>query len=327
MIGAVGASIFIATPSAANSGCAMPNIDANGISLHYESIGRESDPTIVLVMGLAVQMILWPDPFCQMLVDRGYRVVRFDNRDVGLSSHLDHLGTPNIPLEYARFLLGLAVRSPYRLDDMAGDTAALIQTLGLSRVHLVGASMGGMIAQNVAAAHPERLASLTSVMSTTGRRSLPKASWRAMRAIMTPPAKRGDTEGAIRRMQHVVRQIGSQTFPPDEIRLREICERHVVRSNNPKGAARQLAAIAAAGDRTNIVRTIKVPTLVLHGRQDELIPDAAAHETTRVIQAGGGASRTVIVEGMAHDLPEPLWARLADEIVSHCQAADARKVG
>ncbi len=299
----------------------MPEIDANGIRLHYESIGRDSDPPIVLVMGLAVQMILWPDPFCKMLAERGFRVVRFDNRDVGLSTHLNHLGTPNIPLEYARYLLGMRVRSRYSLDDMATDTLALIGQLGLSRVHLVGASMGGMVAQNLAASVPARVASLTSIMSTTGRRSLPKAKWLAMRAILTPPAKRGDTEGAITRMMHVLRVIGSQTYPPDETRLRDICERHVRRSYNPAGAARQLVAIAAAGDRTRIVRQIKVPTLVIHGDQDPLVPYPAGLETARAIREGGGSANSVIVEGMGHDLPEPLWPRLVDEIVAHCQAS------
>ncbi len=299
----------------------MPEIDANGICLHYESIGRDSDPPIVLVMGLAVQMILWPDPFCKMLAERGFRVVRFDNRDVGLSSHLNHLGTPNIPLEYARYLLGMRVRSRYSLDDMATDTAALIGQLGLSRVHLVGASMGGMVAQNLAASVPARVASLTSIMSTTGRRSLPKAKWRAMRAILTPLAKRGDTEGAITRMMHVIRVIGSQTYPPDEARLRDISERHVRRSYNPAGAARQLVAIAAAGDRTRIVRQIKVPTLVIHGDQDPLVPYPAGLETARAIREGGGSANSVIVAGMGHDLPEPLWPRLVDEIVAHCQAS------
>lgn len=301
----------------------MPNIDANGISLHYEARGNPEHPPIVLVMGLGVQMILWPELFCEMLVDRGFYVVRFDNRDAGLSTQLNELGTPNIPLQYMRYMMGLGVKAPYSLDDMAMDTSALIGTLGLPRVHLVGASMGGMIAQNLAASLPSRVASLTSIMSTTGRRSLPKASWRTMRAILSRPAKPNDIQAAVERMMYVINTISSRTYQPDQQRLRALCELHVSRRNNPPGGARQIAAIAASDDRTKIVRQIKVPTLVLHGDQDELIPYPAGLETARAIREGGGDARSVIVEGMGHDLPEPLWPRLVDEIAQHCQAAEA----
>ena len=302
----------------------MPNIDANGISLHYQSMGREDDPTIMLVMGLGVQMILWPDAFCQMLVDRGFRVVRFDNRDAGMSTQLNDLRAPNIAVEYVRFMLGMSVRAPYSIDDMATDTAALIGALGLAHVHLVGASMGGMIAQNLAASLPSRVASLTSIMSTTGRRSLPKAKWRTMRALLSRPAKPGDIEGAIRRMMFIVNAISSRTYPPDQVKLRKICEQHVLRGNNPLGGARQIAAIAASDDRTRIVRQIKVPTLVIHGDEDYLIPYPAGLETARAIREGGGSATSVIVEGMGHDLPEPLWPRLAALIGMHCQDAMAK---
>ncbi len=301
----------------------MPDIDANGIRLHYESIGDPQQPPLILAMGLGVQMVLWPDEFCAQLAARGFHVIRFDNRDAGLSTHLDHLGVPNIPLEFVRFQLGMRVRSPYTLDDMAADTSALIGLLGaqygFTRAHLVGASMGGMIAQNLAASVPERLISLTSIMSTTGRRSLPKASWRAMGALLSPPAKRGDVEGAVKRMMHVIRTICSRTHPIAEDKLRAMCELHVQRANNPAAVARQLAAVGAAADRTRIVRQIRVPTLVLHGDEDELIPYPAGLETARVIREGGGSADAVIVEGMGHDLPEPLWPQLVEHIAAHCQ--------
>jgi proline iminopeptidase len=305
----------------------MPDIAANGLSLHFESIGHTSAQPVLLIMGLGVQMVLWPDGFCEMLAAKGFHVIRFDNRDVGLSTHLNHLGTPNIPIEFMRFKLGLPVRAPYRIDDMATDTTSLITQLGkiygFTRMHVVGASMGGMIAQNLAASVPDRVASLTSIMSTTGRRSLPQAKWRALKAVLSPPAKRGDTEGAIRRMMHVFRTIGSRTHPASDARLREICERHVMRSNNPAGAARQIAAIAASDDRTKIVRQIRVPTLVLHGDEDDLIPYPAGLETARVIREGGGKAESVIVEGMGHDLPEPLWPTLTEQIAAHCQASES----
>ena len=268
----------------------MPDVQANGLSLHYQSLGREEHPPIVLVMGLAMQMIVWPDALCDMLVASGFRVIRFDNRDVGLSSHLDHLGVPSIPLAFLKFLARLPVRAPYVIDDMARDTAALIDALGLRRPHVVGASMGGMIAQNLAAQFPEKVTSLTSIMSTTGRRSLPQPSWKTRRALLRPPAKPGDMEGAVERMMNVLRVIGSRTYPADAVLLRELCERHVRRSNYPAGGARQLLAIAASGDRTDLVRRIKAPTLVLHGDEDPLVPPGDRRTSGTATQSTRSAS-------------------------------------
>ena len=298
----------------------MPNIAANGLSLHYESRGNETDPAILLIMGLGVQMILWPDALVDVLVQSGFRVVRFDNRDIGLSSHLDHLKVPNVAVESVKFMLHLPVKAPYFIDDMANDTAALIDALGLERPHVVGASMGGMIAQNLAARYPEKVASLTSIMSTTGRRSLPRPTWNATRALLEPPAKRGDVEGAIQRMMRVFATIGSRTYPAPPAHLREICERHILRSNHPAGGARQLVAIAASNDRSRLVRQIRAPTLVLHGNEDPLVRMACGLETARVIREGGGNAKATIIEGMGHDFPVPLIPAIAAEIVAHCRA-------
>ena len=297
----------------------MPEIQANGLTFHYDSRGNDSDPAILMIMGLGVQMVLWPEPLLDLLAQQGFRVVRFDNRDVGLSSHLDHLGMPNIALETVRFMMHMPVRAAYRIDDMAQDTAALIDALGLVRPHVVGASMGGMIAQNLAAQFPGKVASVTSIMSTTGRRSLPQPTWRARRALLQPAAKRGDTEAAIRRMMNIIRVIGSRSYPPDEQHLREACERHVRRSNYPPGAARQLMAIVASGDRTAVVRRIKAPTLVLHGDEDPLVPVGCGIETAHVIREGGGTAHTSIIPGMGHDFPLPLLAQIAAEIAGHCR--------
>lgn len=297
----------------------MPDIACNGIQIHYETFGLESDPPIFLIMGLGVQMILWHDAFCAMLAAKGFRVIRFDNRDVGLSTHLHHLGSPNIPLEYIRFMMHAKVRAPYTLDDMAADTAGLIGALGYEKAHIVGASMGGMIAQNLAASLPARVASLISIMSTTGRRSLPQASWAVKKKLLAPLAKKGDIEGAVQRMKKVFRAISSRTHPPSEEHIDAICRQHVMRANYPVGGARQIVAIAAADDRTHIVRQIKVPTLIIHGEEDVLIPYAAGLETARAIREGGGNANTVIVEGMGHDLPEPLWSQIVNEISRHCQ--------
>ena len=296
----------------------MPSVPANGITLEYESLGDPGNPPILLVMGLGVQMILWPEAFCALLVERGFRVVRFDNRDAGLSTSLDHLGVPNVARDFLKYVLGLPLKAPYLIDDMARDAAALIDALGLERPHVVGASMGGMIAQNLAAKFPEKVASLVSIMSTTGRRSLPGPTWRARRAILRKPAKRGDTGGAVRILMETLRAIGSRTHPADESYLRDLCERHVRRNYNPAGLARQLVAIAASGDRTRVVRTIKAPALVIHGDEDPLLRSACGADTARAIREGGGDATLSIIEGMGHDLPVPLLPRLTEQIAAHC---------
>ena len=298
----------------------MPNIAANGISLHYESIGNPADPPMLLIMGLGVQMILWPDAFCAQLASHGFHVIRFDNRDVGLSTHLAHLGVPNIPLEFMKFMLHLPVAAKYSLVDMADDTAGLLAALDIPKAHVVGTSMGGMIGQNFAVRHPDKIATLTSIMSTTGRRSLPKADWSVTKALLSRPADPSDTEAAIARMVNLLRSIGSRTHPANPDYLREICTRHVLRSSDPAGGARQMAAIAAAADRTPIVRMIKAPTLVLHGDEDPLISVAAGIETARCIREGGGDARVAIVAGMGHDMPVVLWPQLIGEIVAHAKA-------
>jgi proline iminopeptidase len=296
----------------------VPAIESNGLTLEYQSLGDPASPTILLVMGLGVQMILWPDAFCELLVSHGFRVVRFDNRDAGLSTQLDKLGMPRVGLEALKFALHLPLKAPYRIDDMARDTAGLIDGLGLGRAHVVGASMGGMIAQGLAANFPEKVATLTSIMSTTGKRSLPPPTPAARRALLRKPAKRGDSEGAVRQMMAVLREIGSRTHPPDEAWLRDVCERHVRRRYNPPAAARQLVAIAASGDRVATVRRIKVPTLVLHGDEDPLLRPACGEDTARVIREAGGDVELEIVKGMGHDLPTPLLPQIAGRIAAHC---------
>ncbi|MGE5616664.1 MAG: alpha/beta fold hydrolase [Bacillota bacterium] len=299
----------------------MPSVRANGITLEYESMGDPRDPAMVLIMGLGVQMILWPDAFCELLAARGFHVLRFDNRDAGLSSSMDHLGTPRLWLEYAKYMLHVPVNAPYRIDDMARDTVGFLDALAIERAHVVGASMGGMIAQNMAADFPARVASLTSIMSTTGSRKLPPPERRALRALMQPPARAGDIEGATRRFMNVLRAIGSQTYPPDEAELRAFCERHARRAQNPAGQIRQLVAIAASGDRTATVRNIRVPTLVIHGDEDPLLRPACGIATARAIEEGGGDVTLEIVKGMGHDLPVPLQPRLADLVADFAARA------
>ena len=295
----------------------MSSIRVNQLNLEYEILGRDDAPPLLLIMGLGMQLIAWPDAFCTQLADQGFRVIRFDNRDVGLSTKLDHLGTPNVPLEFAKFMLRLPLKGPYYIDDMANDAAGLLTALGIERAHVVGASMGGMIAQNLAANYAGKVQSLTSIMSTTGRRSLPGPTWKARNALLSPPAKRGDIAGAVTRMKKIFRVIGSPGFPEDESILTALCERHVRRDSHPPGMARQLVAIAASGDRTPVLRRITAPTLVIHGDADPLLPVAAGIDTAAAIR-NAKLSR---IAGMGHDFPSGLHARMVTEIAAHCRAA------
>jgi pimeloyl-ACP methyl ester carboxylesterase len=293
----------------------LPAASANGISLEYETLGNPDHPVILLIMGLGMQLVGWPDSFCEQLAARRFRVIRFDNRDIGLSTSFDVSGAPNLLTTYLKFLVHLSLAAPYLIDDMATDTTGLLDALGIERAHVVGASMGGMIAQNLAARHPARVLSLTSMMSTTGRRCLPGPTFKARAALMQPPAHPGDIEGAVARMMNVFRAIGSPGYPEDESVLRQFCERHVRRAYQPAGTARQMLAIAASGDRTELIRTIRAPTLVLHGAADPLISPRCGEETARVIPN----ANLKMIEGMGHDIPSALHTQLAEEIVAHCR--------
>lgn len=299
----------------------MPTVEANGLTLAYEEEGDPAGPVMLLVMGLGVNLRFWPDEFCAELGARGFRVIRFDNRDVGLSTKLDHLGTPNIALAAIKYALHLPLKAKYLIGDMARDTAAFMDALGIARAHVVGASMGGMIAQNLAADFPGRVATLTSIMSTTGCRNLPGPTARARRALLGKPAKPGDIEGGTVRLMKVLRAIGSRSHPAEETWLRAFCERNVRRSDHAPGAARQLLAIVASGDRTEVVKRIKAPTLVIHGDEDPLVRPQCGVATVEAINAGGGHARLETVAGMGHDLPLALVARVAEAIAAHCRAA------
>lgn len=297
----------------------MPTVEANGLTLAYESQGDPANPVVLLVMGLGANLRLWPDAFCDKLAAQGFHVVRLDNRDVGHSTKLDHLGVPNIPREAMRFFLRRPVRAPYRIDEMAQDTAAFIDALGLGKVHAVGASMGGMIVQNLAAQFPEKVLTVTSIMSTTGHRSLPMADWRALGALLQKPAKAGDTVGASKRLAHLLRTIGSKTHPAGREELEDLCLRHVERSSHAPGAMRQIAAIAASDDRSDYVRRIRAPLLVIHGEEDPLLKAACGRHTAQVAREAGTPVTEVIVKGMGHDLPRPLLDEIVGHLARHCK--------
>ncbi len=292
----------------------MPAVHANGLQFEYETFGDRAHTPLLMIMGLGMQMVAWPDGLCHKLAAQGFYVVRFDNRDIGLSTPFDHLGVPNIPWQFVKYEMRLPIQAPYLIDDMADDAAGVLDALKLAPAHVVGASMGGMIGQSLSARYPDKVRTLTSIMSTTGRRSLPKPTFAARSAMLTPPAKRGDIEGGIQRMVKLFRTIGGRIKDTDAD-LRALCERHVRRSSRPAGMARQLLAVAASGNRSATVQRITVPTLVIHGSDDPLLPPAHGEDTARLVKG----SRLVMIEGMGHDLPIPLHDRLADEIGAHCR--------
>jgi pimeloyl-ACP methyl ester carboxylesterase len=290
----------------------MPTTTANGISIAYEDHGDPAAPPILLVMGLGGQLTLWPIEFVEALVARGYRVLRYDNRDIGLSTKFDAAGMPNIRRMLVRALFGLNVRAPYRLGDMANDGIGLLDALGIERAHIVGASMGGMISQHIAFTHGRRVRSLTSVMSTTGNRWLPRARKEAMAVLLRRP-QTDDHETLIAIGKRAARTIGSPGYPPDEARLDARIRSDLARSYYPVGPARQLAAIIADGDRRQRLRTITAPTLVIHGDADPLVPMPGGVDTAKHIRD----ARLEIIPGMGHDLPLALVDRLADLIADH----------
>jgi pimeloyl-ACP methyl ester carboxylesterase len=275
----------------------------NGIEIAYDEFGDPDGPAVVLIMGLASQMIFWDPEFCATLGGRGYRVIRFDNRDIGRSTKLDAAGVPGT----AAMLFGTG-RSAYRLRDMGADTVGLLDHLGIERAHLVGISMGGMIAQTIAIEHPQRALSLCSIMSTTGNRRLGLPRLRAFGALIAKPP--GNRAGYIEQAVKTFRVIGSPAYPMDEPRFRELVGAAYDRSFHPPGVARQLHAINASGDRTRRLRGLDLPALVIHGDRDPLVRSVAGRATARAIPG----ARLRMIEGMGHDFPAALHERFVEEI-------------
>jgi pimeloyl-ACP methyl ester carboxylesterase len=264
-----------------------------------------------MIMGLGMQLVAWPDGLVDLLVERGFRVIRFDNRDIGLSQRFDHLGVPNLAMAGIRHTLGLPVSSPYRLADLADDTAALIDAMGLGSAHVCGASMGGMIAQHLAARHPQRVKSLTLMMTTSGARHLPQPSTKVRLALMSRPADPRNIDSVVDHFVKLYGVIGSPAYPSPPALLRERIAASVRRSYRPAATVRQLAAIMADGDRTPLLARIATPTLIMHGAADPLVPVACGHDLSQRITG----AKLDVIEGMGHDLPQPLWTRFRDGIV------------
>jgi len=297
----------------------VPQINVNGLAFEYESFGSAGHPALVLIMGLGAQLVRWPLSFCHKLVERGFRVIRFDNRDIGLSAKMDGAPVPEIATIVAARMAGLPVGVPYTLDDMAADTVGLMDALKIAKAHIVGASMGGMIAQLVAADHASRVLSLTSIMSTTGNPALPPPTPAASVVLMSRAPNPGDLEAYLQHGLNTLRVIGSTGVPFDEAAARERLIAEVKRSYNPAGFGRQLAAVTANGDRREKLRRIRTPTLVIHGADDPLVPAAGGRDTADNI--AGAELR--IIPGMGHDLPPQYHDQIVDAIVANAKRGDA----
>ena len=287
----------------------------NGITLCYERFGDPADPPILLVMGLATQMIAWREEFCELLVERGFHVVRFDNRDIGRSTHLNGIRWPSLKnLITRRF-----AREQYTLKEMADDTAGLIRALDLAPAHLVGISMGGMISQTVAARHPELVRSLTSIMSTTGSRLKGQPHPSVYRNLLgsSPTEREAYGEFVVRTSE----LIGSPGFDRDEDAIRELGLRSFDRGRNPTGVARQMGAILKSGNRTAELRRIRTPTLVLHGDRDKLVNVSGGRATAAAIPG----AKLVIIKGLGHDLPRGAWPQIVDAIAGHAHRVDGAR--
>jgi pimeloyl-ACP methyl ester carboxylesterase len=289
----------------------VPRVRSNGIELEYESLGEPDDPALVLIMGLGAQLIDWPAEFCDELVAQGFRVIRFDNRDAGLSTGFDQLGPPDL----AAVLGGDPSGAHYRLADFAADTAGLLDALGIDSAHVVGASLGGMIAQQLTIDHPDRVRSLCSIMSLTGDRSVGQATPEASAVLGRPPA--ASRAEAIANGVASSRIIGSPGFPVAEEELVLRATAKYDRAYRPIGTLRQYAGILASPDRTGALREVAAPTVVIHGDSDPLIDVSGGRATAAAIPG----AELVIIEGMGHDLPRDAWPQIIDPIVRNAKRA------
>ena len=287
----------------------MASIQANGIAIEYDTFGVSNRPVVLLIMGLGAQMTLWPIEFCEALVDRGFHVIRYDNRDIGLSSKFDQAGIPDMAAMMMAVMTGKKPDAAYSLHDMATDAIGLLDALGIDQAHVVGASMGGMIAQVVAATYPSRVRSLTSIMSTTGNPAVPPAQPEAM-AVLTNRPTTTDTDSLVAFMVNAARVIGSPAYPSNEDRLITRVRSDLARSYSPTGYMRQMAAIIASGDRRAQLASITAPTLVIHGDADPLVSVEGGRDTAANITG----AELKIIPGMGHDLPLPLVDTIADAI-------------
>ncbi len=297
----------------------MPNIKANGIQIEYDTFGEKSSPALLMVMGLATQMIGWEKEFCQQLADKGHYVIRFDNRDIGLSTKVEGLNGLSILQITADLASGKKIDIPYSLEDMADDAVGLLNALDIDKAHICGASMGGMIAQIIACRYPSKVLSLISIMSTTGDPNIPPATLEAMTVLLTPsPSGR---EAYIDHSVATWKTLGSPGFPFDEDRVRQNAVKAFDRSFYPSGVVRQTLAVMTQTDRTSALGAIKVPTMIIHGADDILVPVDAGKASAAAIPG----AELFIIEGMGHDLPIEVWDPIIDAITRNTNKVKLEK--
>ena len=293
----------------------MARVKANGIEIEYETTGNSSDPALLLVMGLGAQLTIWPDALFEGLAKRGYFVIRFDNRDTGLSTDFGAWGMPNIPAAIQKAMKGEKVGAPYRLSDMAADAIGLLDALGIKNAHMVGASMGGMIVQIVAAQYPQRTRSMVSIYSTSGRPGLPVGKPEAL-AMLTAQPEGPSREQRVKHGMKLRQVIGGPGYPAVEAELRAFVEKNVARRWYPEGGARQYLSIIASGDRVEMLKAITAPTLVMHGEEDPLLPIACGRDVASLVPGAEFQSYA----GWGHDFPGLLIPTIADRISTFCKA-------
>lgn len=281
-------------------------VRANGLDIEVDVQGPENGEPLLLIMGLGMQLVAWPQAFVDLLVARGLRVIRFDNRDAGLSQGFDALGVPNMPVAALRYVLRMRVNAPYSVADMAADALGVLDALGIQQAHVCGASMGGMIAQHLAARHPERVRSLALMMTTSGSRRLPQARAHVQRALLSRPDGR-DPAQVVAHLERLLHLIGSPGYRPEPEVFRARLRATVDRAWRPAGTARQLVAVVADGDRTPLLQRIHAPTVIIHGRDDPLVPPACGEDLAHRI----AGARIDLVPDMGHDLPDALLPRFA----------------
>lgn len=295
----------------------MSRVTANGIQIEYETFGNPSDRPLLLIIGLGGQMIHWDADLCKDLVKRGHYVIRFDNRDVGLSTKFDEAGMPNLFETFGKIMQGEKIKPPYTLDDMADDAVGLLDALGIRKAHICGMSMGGMIAQTIVIRHPSRVLSLISIYSTTGNPEIPQPKPEVMGILIAPPPI--EREANIEHMLGVFKTIAGPGFPLDEKWTRKIMAKSYDRCFYPQGMVRQLVAILTQVNRGHALASVKVPTLVVHGTGDPLVSVEGGKDTAKAIPG----AQLMLIEGMGHDLPHGgAWPQIVEAITAHTLKAN-----
>lgn len=289
-------------------------LQSNGLRMAYEEFGDPADPAILLVAGLYNQLVRWPVAFCELLVAKGFRVIRFDNRDIGLTDKMDGIKAPTFLRLLLKYYLGVPVTAPYSLDDMAADTLGVLDALNIKQAHIVGMSMGGMISQLVTAKYPDRILSLTSIMSTSGERGKGLATLKVMSSMVKPVTKE---RTALDNAAEIWQMIGSPAYPMSDEDVRSLIKAEHKRSSNPAGYMRQIAAIRTAPGRGKLLKTITAPVLIIHGNQDVLVPLSGGIDTAKHI----AHAQLERFEGMGHTLPHALLPNFADLIAANAEKA------